>query len=345
MNSYSLVVLEIRKETDEARTICFKQPALRKIKYQAGQYISLNLRINGRKYSRAYSFSSSPSLNKNLEITVKKVRDGVVSNYLNNELKVGDVIEVNGPKGKFLFNENFIQNRIYFWGVGSGITPLYSIINEILATRNDISIHLIYGNKNRSTSIFLKELEDLSNSNQGKFTMTNFYTNDDRLFQSSSKINGRINDEFVSMLNSQNPNFSESSHLICGPKEMKEKLIQSLISFGVQKNSILSEEFSFELGDSELALLENCTATMLFKGKEFEIFVPKGKSVLDVALDNEVEIPYSCQTGDCGSCKAILIDGKISHFNIDEQFGASKANQILLCCSYPITKEIVIEIE
>lgn len=345
MNSYSLVILEIRKETDEACTICFKQPALRKIKYQAGQYISLNLRINGRKYSRAYSFSSSPALNKNLEITVKKVRDGVVSNYINNELKVGDVVEVSGPLGKFVINENFVQNRIYFWGVGSGITPLYSIIKELLATRNDISIHLIYGNKNRSSSIFLKQLEDLSNSNQAIFTMTNFYTNDELLFQSSNKIKGRINDEFVSMLNSQNSNFSESSHLICGPKELKEKLTKSLIVCGVQKNSILSEEFSFELEDSELASLENCMATVLLKGKEFEIFIPKGKSVLDVALDNEVEIPYSCQTGDCGSCKAILKEGRISHFNTDKQFGDSKSNHILLCCTYPKTKEILIEIE
>ena len=101
---YTLSVQDIRSETDETITLCFKQPSLRKIKYQAGQYITLIVMINGRKYARPYSFSSSPSIDSSLEVTIKRVSQGIVSNYLNTEVKIGDVIEVLEPMGDFTYN-------------------------------------------------------------------------------------------------------------------------------------------------------------------------------------------------------------------------------------------------
>jgi ring-1,2-phenylacetyl-CoA epoxidase subunit PaaE len=121
---YTLTIHEIRKETKDAITLCFKQPGLQKIKYQAGQYITLIVKINGRKYARPYSFSSAPSVDTALEITVKRMPDGIVSNYINNELKVGDVVEVLEPMGDFTFNRINPINHVYLWGVGSGITLL-----------------------------------------------------------------------------------------------------------------------------------------------------------------------------------------------------------------------------
>ena len=92
MKQYTLTIQEIRRETEDTITLCFKQPGLRKIKYQAGQYITLIVRINGRKYARPYSFSSAPSVDVTLDVTVKRVPGGVVSNFINTELKVGDVV-------------------------------------------------------------------------------------------------------------------------------------------------------------------------------------------------------------------------------------------------------------
>ena len=86
MKQYTLTIQEIRKETRDTITLCFKQPGIRKIRYQAGQYITLIVRINGRKYARPYSFSSSPSVDSFIEVTVKRMPDGIVSNYIHNEL-------------------------------------------------------------------------------------------------------------------------------------------------------------------------------------------------------------------------------------------------------------------
>lgn len=104
MKQYTLTIQDIRKETKDTITLCFKQPGLRKIKYQAGQYIILMVRINGRKYARPYSFSSAPSVDSFLEVTVKRVCNGIVSNYINDQIKIGDSIEVLEPMGELCFN-------------------------------------------------------------------------------------------------------------------------------------------------------------------------------------------------------------------------------------------------
>ena len=116
MKQFTLKIFEIRKETSETITLCFKQPGLRKIKYKAGQYITLIVRINGRKYARPYSFSSAPSVEATIEVTVKRVFDGIVSNYIHDELKVGDVLEVLEPMGDFTFDNLNSKQFFFFMG-------------------------------------------------------------------------------------------------------------------------------------------------------------------------------------------------------------------------------------
>ncbi len=137
MTKYSLTIVDIKRETLDTCTLCFKQPGLRKIKYKAGQFITLFLKLNGRNYARAYSFSSAPSCNTLLEVTVKKVPSGIVSNYINTELNIGDVVEVSEPKGTFIVQNLDFSGTVYLWGVGSGITPLFSIINDFTSASSN----------------------------------------------------------------------------------------------------------------------------------------------------------------------------------------------------------------
>ena len=191
MKQYTLTIQDIRKETEDAITFCFKQPGLRKIKYQAGQYITLILRINDRKYARPYSFSSAPSVDTAIEVTVKRVLDGIVSNYINEELKAGNVVEVMEPMGDFIFNAINPESEIYLWGVGSGITPLYSLTKEILNTQPNTKIHLVYGNKNSSSTIFLEQLVQLQEKYNSNFKLSNFYSQEDTIDEKEG-FKGRI---------------------------------------------------------------------------------------------------------------------------------------------------------
>jgi ring-1,2-phenylacetyl-CoA epoxidase subunit PaaE len=345
MNNYFLNIVEIRRESSDACTICFKQPGLRKIRYKAGQYITLNLKINGRKYSRAYSFSSSPSINSFLEVTVKMVAGGIVSNYINKELKVGDVVEVSEPMGNFILGDLNSQGLVYLWGVGSGITPLFSIINELLSKSLGKSIHLIYGNKNIESTIFYNQLKELEKKYSVNFKVTNFYSEIDIEIENVSINKGRINSTFVETLISTDNIYKDSIHYICGPSGLKNIIKSVLIDFEIPSNSIYIEEFQLVIDPIEFNLIENSNVKIFFKGNKFDVFVPKGKNILEVALDQDIEIPYSCQTGNCNTCKARVSQGQLKMLGLDTQKYNLAKNEFLLCCSYPLTNEVILELE
>jgi ring-1,2-phenylacetyl-CoA epoxidase subunit PaaE len=344
MKIYTLLIQEIRKETEDTITICFKQPGLRKIKYQAGQYITLILRINGRKYARPYSFSSAPSVDTALEITVKRVPDGIVSNYINNELKVGDVIEVLEPMGDFTCETIQHIQSIFLWGVGSGITPLFSIIKEVLHQLPGTAVHLIYGNKNQEATIFSNQLSLLKQEYPTVFSMTNFYSQIDNVIESNSIHKGRISSEFVTHLVEQHKNIKESVHYICGPKGLKDAIQVSLMDLEIPSSSIFVEEFELVIDPKELEDVEDSKVSVFFQGEQSDFFVPKGKSILDVALDNYIEIPYSCQTGNCNTCIAKLKKGQLKMIGLTKERLDLAQDEFLLCCSYPLTNPISIEV-
>ncbi len=344
MIRYSLTIEQIRKETEDAITICFKQPSLRKIKYKAGQFITLIVKIKGRKYARPYSFSSAPNVDARLEITVKKVPNGIVSNYINNELNVGDVLEVLEPMGDFTYEIIDPHKPIYLWGVGSGITPLFSIIKEALNTQSDPIIHLVYGNKNKKSTIFREQLKVLNQKYSSSFSITNFYSQLHHIYDDEITNKGRISSDFVKhFLNSQD-NIKNSVHYVCGPKDLKDTIQSALIELNVPLSSIFIEEFEKIIDPKMLDGVEDSRVSINFKEKLHEIFVQKGNNILDVALDNDIEIPYSCQTGNCSVCKAKLIKGQLKMIGINKDRKDLKEDEFLLCCSYPLISSVCIEI-
>jgi ring-1,2-phenylacetyl-CoA epoxidase subunit PaaE len=344
VKQFTLTIQEIRKETEDTVTICFKQPGLRKIKYQAGQYITLILRINGRKFARPYSFSSAPSVDAALEVTVKRVPNGIVSNYINTELKVGDVLEVLEPMGDFTYDNLSSKQTIFLWGVGSGITPLFSIIKEALHAQSGKCIYLIFGNKNPEFTIFRERLNLLKHEHPSVFYLTNFYSKLDKTDLSSDIHKGRISSEFVTSFVTRLSNVKESVHYVCGPKGLKDSINKSLLELEVPSSAIFVEEFELVIDSKEFEGVQDSTVTVNFHGELNEIFVPKGRSILDVALDNDIDIPYSCQTGNCNSCRVKLKKGQLKTLGITKEREDLAQDEFLLCCSYPLVSEVSIEV-
>jgi ring-1,2-phenylacetyl-CoA epoxidase subunit PaaE len=344
MKQYSLSIYEIREEANSAITISFKQPNLRKIKYQAGQYITLIVRVNGRRYARPYSFSSAPSVDSLLEVTVKRVQGGIVSNYINTELKVGDIIEVLEPMGDFTYNFSNPPKQIYFWGVGSGITPLFSIIKELLITQKNIGIYLIYGNKNLKSMIFNKQLLQLQKDYPLNFFIINFFSQIELTEPNNTFQKGRISSEFIKNLLAQNLNLNESAHYICGPNGLKNMITSTLQELNVPASFIFAEEFELVVNPLDLDDLVDSKVNIVFQNELSEIIVPKGKNVLDIALDHGIEIPYSCQTGNCNTCKAKLKKGKLKMLGLSKERLDLTKDEFLLCCSFPLTDMVEIEL-
>lgn len=341
--TYTLRVIEIRKETEDTITLCFKQPALRKIRYKAGQYLSLIFRINGRRYVRPYSFSSAPLLDTNIEVTVKRVPNGIVSNHIHDRVKVGDVIEVFEPMGDFIYKPKENIKNIYFWGVGSGITPLISLIKEVLTAEIPIKVNLIYGNRNFDTIIFSELIKSLSKNHPDQLKVWYFLS---RLTLKNSEpyiIEGRISKDAVLSIVDQTE-VMNTMHYICGPTGLKESVKKALRTLNIPSENILSEDFELAKNPNDFRNIHTQTIKLRFNNAEYDLEVIKGKSILETALDAGVELPYSCQTGNCSTCKAACLTGQVKMIGLNKDRSDLASNEYLLCCSHPLTNDVCVAI-
>ncbi|MFM9826980.1 FAD-binding oxidoreductase [Flavobacterium sp.] len=342
MKLYTLKIESIKNETPDSITLCFKQPGLRKIKYLSGQYLTLSFRINGRKYLRPYSLSSAPSIDSYIEVTIKRLQNGIVSNHILDNLQVGNLIEVMEPQGNFCYIPNNNDDEIYFWGVGSGITPLLSIIKEILATFPLLKIHLIYGNKNPESTIFLETINQLKVLYPSVFTITYFFSQLDVKNKQPNVFQGRINEQFILELLKNNS--VNSKHYICGPMSLKDMIKETLNELNISSPNVFSEDFELVINPKDFENINTQEIKINFQNNNTLVEVAKGKSVLEAALDAGIDLPYSCQTGNCSTCKGTLKSGELKMLGLSKDHIDIKNGEYLLCCSYPMTDNVYIEI-
>jgi len=342
---YSLKIVTIRKETDDAVTLSFKQPGLKKIKYTAGQYLTLIFRINGRRYIRPYSFSSTFGIDPTLDVTIKRVPGGIVSNHILDVVKEGDSVEVMEPMGDFIVSaeDRSEEKQLVLWGVGSGVTPLYSILKDIL-TNHLNKVTLIYGNRSHTTVIFKDALEALKNTYPDRFTLIEFYTRPEIDITGTHIIEGRIQPskafEYIKSISG----IEHTVHYICGPAGLKESVKVALAEVNVLSDKIFSEDFEIVKNEEDFKSIQTQSIQIIKDNESFSVEVIKGKSILEAGLDALIELNYSCQTGNCSVCKGRLIQGEIKTIGVKEISKDLVENEYLLCCSYPITGDVIVEV-
>jgi ring-1,2-phenylacetyl-CoA epoxidase subunit PaaE len=339
MLTYLLKVVEIRKETYNTVTFCFKQPGLKKIKYIPGQYLTLVVNINNRKYKRAYSLSSAPDIDQYLEVTVKRVTHGLVSNHLIDTLKVGDSQEVIEPLGDFIFDIDLHRDKqIYLWGAGSGITPLISILKSSLKNYSN-KIVLTCLNKTEHEAIFLQQLLSLTNQ-YPIFSLNLVYTKQ----VVDGAFSGRITPVYIKNIIDTSTKKDDGIHFICGPAKLKNLISNTLCENAVKKQNIFSEEFEKVVSENELKDIKTEWITLTNnQGKSTIVEVVKGKSILEACLDLGLDLSYSCQTGNCKLCQARLKEGKVKIIT-SESIEGLEDDMHLLCCSYPLDSKVNFEI-
>jgi ring-1,2-phenylacetyl-CoA epoxidase subunit PaaE len=345
MLTYTLNIIEKRTETSDSVTLVFKQPGIKKVKYKAGQYLTLIVRINGRRYIRPYSFSSAFGIDSNIEVTVKRVAGGIVSNHIVDVLAAGDVLEVMPPMGDFIVEDELLKENthILLWGVGSGVTPLFSIAKDLLFNKPESRITLIYGNKNHDSAIFAERLSALEEKYTERFKVVHFHTRSILNASQTHILSGRINpDKALSILNVI-PALTQTLHYICGPAGLKESVRTSLLQYGVSSEKIFSEDFEIVKNPEDFKDITTQTVQITKDNVPANVEVIKGKSILEGGLDFGLELNYSCQTGNCSVCKGYLVAGKIKTIGMPQRDDLAK-DEYLLCCSYPISENTHIEI-
>jgi ring-1,2-phenylacetyl-CoA epoxidase subunit PaaE len=343
MKKYSLKIHDIKKETEDTITLCFKQPGLKKVNYKAGQYLTLSVRINGRKYSRPYSFSSAPSVDSLLETTIKRVPGGVFSNHIHDTAQIGDILEVMEPMGDFVYEHDETSDTVCFWGVGSGITPLISIIKEILVSDPRLKVNLIYGNKNFESTIFSMLIEEMIDKYPENFQVWYLHSRHREDQNHHLVRSGRINEEFIHDL-FKGADIEKTKHYICGPNNLKDTIKGALSVLKCPEGNIFSEDFELVKDPKDFEDIQTHNVDVNFQGINTSVSVEKGKSILEAALDAGIELPYSCQTGNCNTCKCKLKDGEVRMIGLSKERNDLDKDDYLLCCSYPLTDNVSVEI-
>lgn len=340
MLTYTLKVIEVHIESEDAVTIRFKQPTFKKISYYAGQYLTISVNINKRKYMRPYSLSSAPGIDNTLNITVKRLPHGIVSNHLIDIVKEGDMLEVIEPMGDFIYKNDIHQNKgIFLWGAGSGITALMPILTTAL-NEGVQNITLSYCNKSLKQTIFLNRLEQLAKQYPDRFILNLFCTQERSAYVKFGRIEiDNIRDILKNAFDKEN-----SVHYICGPAGLKQTVKEGLENSGIGKHQIFSEDFERIVNENDLEGVQTRFVQIVSGNKRQKFEVVRGKSILEAGLDCEIDIPYSCQTGSCTLCRAKLISGEVKKVGSEMLKAELKDDEQLLCCCYPLTENVVFEI-
>ncbi len=347
----TLKVKDVIRETADATTLVFEIPE-GGLDYKPGQYITLILPIEGEQVRRSYSLSSSPLVDENPAITVKRIEEGKVSTYLHQHMKVGDMFEALEPMGNFTAvhdPENPTQ-YVMFAG-GSGITPLMSILKTILIAEPKSKILLIYQNRNELTIIFEKQLKKLVQAYKDRFNIINILSQPGEV---SPHFKGRLTDDLIKETLLDIPEFKlqQGEYFVCGPSGMMHTVEKALETLNIPKNQIHKESFvpgvsEESQGDDETeqpVILEQ-VVTIILDGEEFKVTVPPGKSILEAALDENIDMPFSCQSGLCTACRGKLLKGKV-HMDEDEGLTDKELEEgyVLNCQGHPLTPDVIVEI-
>ena len=346
---HALTVVEVVKETADAISIVFAQPEP-KLAYKSGQFLTLIMDINGKSVRRAYSLSSSPFTDDTLAVTIKRVDGGLMSNYLNDNAKAGDIIDVMEPMGHFTTEYSATNKRhLVMFGGGSGITPLMSHAKSALVQEPNSIVSLIYANRDIESIIFKDDFQNLETKHEGRFRVIHILDSAPLEWQGPS---GLLNHDMLTDLFERIPNWGigKTTHIMCGPEGMMNNVETLLAQQNIPADKVFKESFvtgTINKTDSkgESTDIQEQTVTILYDDEEYKVKVSPKKAILDAALDMEIDLPYSCQSGLCTACRGKCVSGKVK---MDEEEGLSKAEieagYILPCVAHPLTDDVKIEI-
>ena len=354
---HPLRVRAIEPDTQEAVIVSFDVPTdLREVfGFTQGQYLTLRTDIDGQDLRRSYSICAGVD-DGELRVGVRKVRGGVFSNWINASLKPGDTIQVMAPQGRFFvpIEPGSARHHVGIAG-GSGITPILSIMKTVLAREPHSRFTLIYGNRQLQSTMFKEEIEDLKNRYMTRLVLQHVFSDE----HTDSPLGfGVMNRKKIGEFLASVVPAADIDHVyVCGPFQMNDEAEAALLAAGVPEDRIHIERFGVALpsatqvgavvheaqpGDAKQARI-----VIVRDGLQREITFTEGQpSILDAASAAGLEVPFSCTSGVCGTCRAKCVDGEVRmerNFALDKNEVA--AGFVLTCQAHPLTERVTLSFD
>lgn len=327
---HPLKVRDVVRETADAISIVLDVPAelADVFQYRSGQYCVVRLEHEGEEYLRCYSMSSAPIGDEPLKTTVKRVPGGVVSNWLNDHVKVGDTLELSEPAGVFLMHDTS-DDLVGFAG-GSGITPVLSMIKTALAT-TDRRVRLLYANRDRDNVILAADLQALEARYPDRLQVT-YRFDAEHGFLDAAGVAGFIADA------------SGVDAYICGPAPFMDLVEQSLQQAGVPQERISLERFAITHAVEEETGPVDAEITIKLRGKKVTTQHRAGNTLLDTARWAGLKPPFSCEGGSCATCMAKLVKGSAT-MRVNNALTAAEVEEgwVLTCQALPTSAALLVD--
>ena len=309
--------------------------------YRAGEFLTLVFNVAGKELRRSYSLCSSPDVDEPLAIAIKRVDNGEISRFLHHKTKVGDVLTAVEPNGRFSYLPGeAVQRTVFLFGAGVGITPLFSILKTALVRETRTKVILIYSNRSAAETLFYRELNEWQEQYADRFKIVYVFS------QSQNLLMARLNGPLIERLVKENLAFDKADALLytCGPVDYMDVCRITLLNLGFAQEQIRRETFVLpedeidEDDETEKQLRHTNTYRVIlnFKNNVYELAVPYNKTILDVALEHNIGLPYSCHAGICSTCTATCIKGGVDmDYNevlVDDEIAAGR---VLVCTGHP----------
>ena len=331
-----LKVEAIKWELPDTATFLLSEAAGKKVSYKAGQFITLIFEHHQEEIRRSYSLSSSPD-EPLLAITVKRIQNGEISRFLLTKINPGDIIKAEAPTGRFVLPDAEANRHIVFFAGGSGITPIFSQIKYALNHDGENKFILIYSNQDLRSVLFNVELNALALSHPDRLNIINLL---------SSEVN-RLNNIKIEQLVRQiiGADLTQAEFYLCGPFAYMRMIRLTLLYMGVDINQIRKENFVIEtvsVADTHTIFLPR-QVKISIKNQIYDLIVGENQSILQAALQNGIQLPYSCRNGICSACTALCKGGGVVMVKNDVLTDLDLAQGwVLTCTGHPVNDEVVI---
>ncbi len=353
---HKLKVAGVERNTRDAVVVTFELPdaLASEFAFRPGQYLTLRTRLDGEEVRRSYSICSAPDEGR-LRVAIKKIDEGVFSTWANHELQPGQTLDVMPPAGSFTIDFDPGLSRHYAaFVVGSGITPVLSLVKTALSTEPNSRFTLFFGNRASSSVLFREEIEDIKNRYMARFSLVYIMS---REAQDIDLLNGRLDGDKVAQLTQTwMPIESIDYAFICGPHDMIESVNQRLQALGMPGDRIKFELFGAPKGPRSLRTGRDaaaapgkgqCEVTVVKDGHSRSFFIDKNRdSVLDSALAQGIDLPYSCKGGVCSTCRCKVVQGEV---DMDANFALEDYEVargfVLSCQSFPVSDKLVLDFD
>lgn len=338
-------VVAVKRETLTAVTLVLEDLTGQLFEFKPGQFFTLMLLIDGQPVMRSYSASNAPGTTQ-LAVTIKQVGNGLVSTYINQRLKPGDQLGLGGPSGRFCVTPDPVQAREYvLLGSGSGITPLMSIAQTVLATEPQCRVSVLYSNRRWEDVIFAQAWEELSQRYAARLRV--------RHLLSAPHLGwiggfGRLDEATARQEVLDLGPGPQAQFYVCGPEPMMQGVNVALLSLGVAAERVHMEAFNPTRPPIATLATDLPTAHPLRvrqAGQDLaELVVPAGQTLLQAGLDAQLPLPFSCGMGGCGECRVKLIEGKVTMAEPNCLSTAERQQGYILSCVARPNTDVIIDL-